>query len=152
MKQNINPNNLKMEKQLFPESMPPKERLDNLQAMAYSTEETSYFKNLTQEELDERRETLTENYIKITDLEAEKKQVNEVIKLKQKPLIAENTSLLTTLKTKSESIEGVLYNVDDQEKGMMYSYDSNGDFISSRRLRPDERQGSMFRLNHQIAQ
>lgn len=59
--------------------------------------------------------------------------------------------LLQTLKTKSERIEGVLYHVDDQESGMMNSYDVNGDFIQSRRLKPNERQGSMFKLN-QISQ
>jgi glutamine synthetase type III len=140
-----------MDKQLFPENMSAKDKLDNLQAMAYSTEETSYFKVLTQEELDERRETLTENYIKISDLEAEKKQVTESIKAQQKPMQVQNMELLQTLKTKSEKIDGVLYHVDDQDKGMMYSYDANGDFISSRRLKPNERQGSMFKLN-QISQ
>lgn len=140
-----------MDKHLFPETMSAKDRLDNLQAMAYYTEETSYFKVLTQEELDERRETLTENYIKISDLDAEKKQVTERITAEQKPLKAENMELLQTLKTKSEKIEGVLYHVDDQEKGMMYSYDANGDFISSRRLKPNEKQGSMFKLNQNQA-
>lgn len=140
-----------MDKQLFPPNMSAKDKLDNLQAMAHSTEETSYFKVLTQEELDERRETLTENYIKISDLEAEKKQVTENIKAQQKPMQVENMELLTTLKTKSERIEGVLYHVDDQESGMMNSYDVNGEFISSRRLKPNERQGSMFKLN-QISQ
>lgn len=140
-----------MDKQLFPPNMSAKDKLDNLQAMAYATEETSYFKVLTQEELDERRETLTENYIKISDLEAEKKQITENIKAQQKPMQVENMELLTTLKTKSERIEGVLYHVDDQESGMMNSYDVNGDFIQSRRLKPNERQGSMFKLN-QISQ
>ncbi len=140
-----------MDKQLFPENMSAKDKLDNLQAMAYSTEETSYFKVLTQDELDERRETLTENYIKISDLEAEKKHVTESIKAQQKPMQVQNMELLQTLKTKSEKIDGVLYHVDDQEKGMMNSYDANGDFISSRRLKPNERQGSMFKLN-QISQ
>ena len=140
-----------MDKQLFPTNMSAKDKLDNLQAMAYATEETSYFKVLTQEELDERRETLTENYIKISDLEAEKKQITENIKAQQKPMQVENMELLTTLKTKSERIEGVLYHVDDQESGMMNSYDVNGDFIQSRRLKPNERQGSMFKLN-QISQ
>lgn len=140
-----------MDKQLFPENMSAKDKLDNLQAMAYSTEETSYFKVLTQEELDERRETLTENYIKISDLEAEKKQLTEEIKAKQKPMKVQNVELLQTLKTKSEKIDGVLYHVDDQDKGMMYSYDANGNFISSRRLKPNERQGSMFKLNQNQA-
>ncbi|MFC7347272.1 hypothetical protein ACFQO9_11140 [Chryseobacterium zhengzhouense] len=140
-----------MDKQLFPPNMSAKDKLDNLQAMAYSTEETSYFKILTQEELDERRETLTENVIKISDLEFEKKQLTEEIKAKQKPMQVQNLEIMQTLKTKSEKIEGVLYHVDDQEAGMMYSYDVNGDFISSRRLKPNERQGSMFKLNQNQA-
>lgn len=138
-----------MDKNLF-KNMSPKDRADNLQAMAFETEETKYSKNLTQDELDERRERLTENYIKFSDLESEKKRVTEEIKAKQKPLQVDNVELLQTLKNKSERVEGVLYHVDDQDEGMMHSFDADGELISSRRLRPDEKVASMFNINQQI--
>ncbi|MDV7696259.1 hypothetical protein N6B72_04915 [Chryseobacterium soli] len=139
-----------MDKNLF-KQMSPKDRADNLQAMAHSTEQTKYSKILTQDEIDERRERLTENYIKFSDLESEKKSLIEDIKAKQKPLQVDNVELLQTLKTKSERVEGVLYHVDDQDEGMMHSFDADGDLITSRRLRPDEKVASMFNINQQIA-
>ncbi len=133
-----------MEQNIFPETMSAKDKIDNLEAMASFIEETTFYKKLTPEEIDVRRETLTENYIKISELEANKKSLVENIKNEQKPLMAENSELLQVLKTKSEKIKGKLYLVDDQEKGMMYSYDETGTLITERRLRPDERQSTIF--------
>lgn len=127
--------------------MPAKERKDNLQAMAHSIENTSYYVNLTQDELDVRREKLTDNFIKISDLDTELKSVTKRLKSEQKPLIEENTDLLHNIKTKTEQKSGVLYHVDDQEDGTMYSYDEEGTLITSRRLRPDERQCSIFSIS-----
>lgn len=135
-----------MEQNIFAESMSAKDRIDNLEAMASFIEETSYYKKLSPEEIDVKRETLTENYIKISELEANKKSYVESIKNEQKPLLAENVELLQILKTKSEKITGKLYLVDDQEKGMMYSYDETGTLITQRRLRPDEKQTTIFSI------
>ena len=137
-----------MDKNLF-KNMTPKDRADNLQAMAHSTEETTYFKALTQEELDLKRETLTDNEIKLSRFEIEKKNFVAAIKKKVDPIIKEKSSLITAIETRHEEIEGVLYHVDDQDEGLMYSFDANGEFISSRRLKPDERLGSMFNINQQ---
>lgn len=140
-----------MDKDVF-KNMSPKDRADNLQAMAYSTEETKYFKALTQEELDLKRETLTDNEIKLSRLEIEKKNFVADIKKKVDPIIKEKSSLISAIETRHEEIEGVLYHVDDQDEGLMYSFDANGEFISSRRLKPNERQGSMFNINQKQAQ
>lgn len=135
-----------MKQNLFPEGMPAKDRRDNLQAMAHSIENTSYYVNLTQDELDVRREKLTDNFIKISDIKNELDQVTKKLKSEQKPLIEENAELLQNIKTKTEEKSGVLYHVDDQEAGMMNSYDEDGYLVSSRRLRPDEKQSSIFSI------
>jgi hypothetical protein len=137
-----------MDKDTF-KNMSPKDRADNLQAMAFSTENTKYFKELSQEELDLKRETLTDNEIKLSRLETEKKKFVADIKKKVDPIIKEKSSLITAIETRHEEIEGVLYHIDDQDKGFMFSFDANGEFISSRRLKPDERIGSMFSINQQ---
>ncbi|KAB1228482.1 hypothetical protein [Chryseobacterium viscerum] len=137
-----------MDKDVF-KNMSPKDRSDNLQAMAHSTEETSYFKALTQEELDEKRETLVENEIKLSKLEVEKKKFMAENKRKADSIKKEKGSLLSAIDTRHEEIEGVLYHVDDQDNGLMYSFDANGEFISSRRLKPDEKVASMFSINQQ---
>ena len=135
-----------MKQNLFPDGMPAKDRRDNLQAMSHSIENTSYYVNLTQDELDVRREKLTDNFIKISDIKNELDQVTKKLKSEQKPLIEENAELLQNIKTKTEEKTGVLYHVDDQEGGMMHSYDEEGYLVSSRRLRPDEKQSSIFSI------
>lgn len=91
-----------MKQNLFPDGMPAKDRRDNLQAMAHSIENTSYYVNLTQDELDVRREKLTDNFIKISDIKNELDQVTKKLKSEQKPLIEENAELLQNIKTKTE--------------------------------------------------
>lgn len=133
-------------KNLFPENLSDKDRRDNLQGMAHSVEETTYFKKLSKEDLEVRRETLTENVIKLSKISAEKKDFMASLKEISKPLVVENESLLTSLDTKHAEVEGVLYHVDDQEEGVMNTYDEKGEFIKSRRLRPNEKVASMFNL------
>ncbi len=139
-----------MKQNLFPAGLSARERRDNLQAMAHSIEETSYYVELTQDELDVRREKLTDNFIKISDIDAKLKQSSDLLKAEKKPLVEENAGLLQTIKSRSEEKQGVLYHVDNQEEGMMYSYDEEGNLVQSRRLRPDEKQSSIFSIaqNH----
>ena len=134
-----------MDKQLFP-TMSLKDRRDNLQAMAHSVEETTYYKQLTPEELEAKQDKFIENTMKINEIETKKKSFVESAKKEQKPLTVENGELLQSLQTKSEKVEGILYHIDDQDSGMMNSYDEDGNFISSRRLRPDEKQSSIFKI------
>lgn len=134
-----------MEKQIL-QNLSKKDRIDNLQAMAHSVEETTYYKQLSPEELEVRQEKFIANTMKMNDLETKKKAFVESVKSEQKPLSVENTDLLQSLKTKTEKVEGVLYHIDDQDEGMMNSYDEDGNFISSRRLRPDEKQSSIFKI------
>lgn len=134
-----------MEKQIL-QNLSKKDRIDNLQAMAHSVEETTYYKQLSPEELEVRQEKFIANTMKMNDLETKKKAFVESVKSEQKPLSVENTDLLQSLKTKTEKVEGVLYHIDDQDEGMMNSYDEDGNFVSSRRLRPDEKQSSIFKI------
>ena len=134
-----------MEKQIL-QNLTKKDRIDNLQAIAHSVEETTYYKQLTPEELEVRQEKFIANTMKVNDLEAKKKAFVASTTNEQKPLKVESIDLLQTLKTKSEKVEGVLYHIDDQDEGMMNSYDEDGNLVSSRRLRPDEKQSSIFSI------
>ena len=51
--------------------------------------------------------------------------------------------LMQNLMQQGEWLDGKQYLLDDQETGMMHSYDASGQIISSRRLRPEERQLSI---------
>lgn len=126
------------------QDLPPEKRIQILEDNAYNIEEGKYAKKLTEDELNIKRETLTENYIKLNDLEEEKKSFVDRIKLQQKPLIDDNKELLQEVKTGVSIQEGILYMHDDQENGMMNIYNELGEWIDSRRLRPDERQTKIF--------
>lgn len=123
-----------------------KQRKMLLEQNCDKTEQTKYLKPLSIDEMDIRREQLTENAIKLSEIEDEKKEITKEFKDKTEPLVSANKILLQELKTRQTQVDGVLYYMADHENGMMEVYDENGEMISSRRLRPDEKQGTIFKL------
>ena len=123
-----------------------KDRKILLQENASKVEQTAYQKQLTPDELSARREDLADNCIKLNQLEDELKGVKDDFKLKMDPLKSVNKTLLTEIKTKQTTIEGTLYHLANHEEGVMETYDENGAWISGRRLRPEEKQGTIFSL------
>lgn len=134
-------------KDLIPEGLSRKEKLEMLDSMASKVEETTYYVPLTQDDLDQRREKLTDNFIKLSDLEAEKKEFIDEIKAKAKPYNEENTGLMQEVRMKSKKVDGLLYHIDDQDAGMMHTYTEDGQLHASRRLRPDEKQSTIFSIS-----
>ncbi len=138
-------------KQILPEAT-AKERLMILQENAQKIEVTTYQKNLTDDELAVKREDLAENHIKLDQFEDEFSEVKQNFKLKVKPLKNANKVILAEIKTKQTSVDGTLFHMANHEDGMMEIYDQEGILISSRRLRPEERQGSIFSINKAVNQ
>lgn len=122
------------------------QRISVLQDTAAKTEVTNYIKPLSQEELDGMRENLAENFIKLNDLEEDKREVNADFKRKMDPISQANKILLSDIKTKQTTVLGTLYHLADYDNSMMVTYDESGEFISSRRLKPDEKQGGLFTM------
>lgn len=132
-------------KKFMPE-MDPKQRIQLLRDNCDSQEQTTYYRDLTNDELDVKREQMLENLIKLNQWEEDLNQVKAGHKMKSTPIKDENKVLLVEVKTRKQQIHGTLYNIADHENGIMETYDEQGEFVSSRRLRPDEKQGSMFSL------
>ena len=132
-----------MSKQFMPEERPDR-RLQMLRDHADKTEQTKYYKDLSQEDLDIKREKLTDNMIKVSDMEDSLTEIKENYKEKMDPLKRENKELLVEVKTRKQVVEGTLFHLSDHENSIMETYDENGDFVSSRRLRPDEKQPKLF--------
>lgn len=132
-------------KQFMPEST-QQERLRLLQENALSTENATYQKPLTTDELNERRESLADNCIKLNQKEDELAEIKAEFKPEMDSLKKTNKTLLLEIKTKQETITGNLYNLPDYENSMMETYDSEGYLIGSRRLRPEEKQGNIFKI------
>jgi len=133
-------------KVFMPELADQKERMMCLQENASKVEQTTYQKVLSPDELAARREDLADDCIKLNGLEDELKEIKDSFKAKMDPLKAANKIRLTEIKTKQSTTDGIIYHVPDHVSGMMETYDAEGMLISSRRLRPEEKQGNVFAM------
>lgn len=132
-------------KQFMPEAT-SKQRLMVLQENAAIIEQTKYQKSLTQDELALRHEELAANCIKLSSIDDEKKEVMANFKLKTDPLNSANKTLLAEIKIKQTTVDGTLYHMANHEEGFMETYDQDGMLIATRRLRPEEKQGTIFSM------
>lgn len=125
----------------------PQERKDNLEGVAYEGREKSYTKNLTEDELLDRKEEYAEVGLSLSELEDERKNYLDELKLRTKPKKEHAKGLLSAIKFKSEQRYGIVYSVDDQEEGMMYFFDDNGCCVDARPLTREERQTKLKTIN-----
>lgn len=130
-----------MPKKFMPE-ISPEERLRILRDN-HESETTSYFKQLTQEEMDIRREQLADNSIKYFEHSEELKEIKSQFKEKMEPLTRSNQQIMQELKTGQAEVEGEIFKVPNYDDNMMETYNAEGDMISSRRLLPNERQQNL---------
>lgn len=124
--------------------VPPAQRLQVLRDNCDGQETTSYLKDLTDEELDIKRETLTTNCIKVNHLEEELKGIKAGFKAEIDPLKEETRELCRQVETKKEEVKGTLFHFADHEASVMNTYDEAGEFVQSRRLKPEEKQARLF--------
>ena len=122
--------------------MPELSREERLRVLKdnHNSEVTTYYKQLTQEEMDVRREKLAENSIEHFELSEQLKEVKADFKEKMEPLIRDNHNLMKEIKTGQAEVEGEIFFVPDHDASMMETYNADGELISSRRLRPEEKQ------------
>lgn len=125
---------------IFMPELDPKERIQVLKNNADHIEETTYEKDLTQDELDAKREEFVDNDIKIATLEDELNEKKAEFKNKMEPIKLVNRSLRREVKTKKKEVKGQLFHMADHVNSVMETYDHEGEFVSSRRLRPDEKE------------
>lgn len=135
-----------MSKTFMPE-IAVEERKLLLQQNSDKVEATTYFKPLTPDELDIRREQLTDNAIELNDIEEEKKESMSEFKERMEPLVKANKNFLREIKTRQAEVKGVLYHIANHEEGMMETFDENGELIATRRLRPEEKQQKLFSIS-----
>jgi hypothetical protein len=138
-------------KSFMPE-LEPKLRLQALKDNCDSAEETEYYRDLTQDDLDVKREKLSTNLVYISEREDELQVIKDEFKSKTQGPKQENKQLLEEIKTRKAKVSGVLYHMADHVQGIMETFDENGEFISSRRLRPDEKQPGLFAVKPAVNQ
>lgn len=130
-------------KQFMPE-VSDRERLQLLRDNADKVEESKYYIPLTPDLLDAKREELTDNAIKLSEMEDELNEVKSEFKFKMDPLKLSNRRLLIEVKIRQELRSGTLFYFANHDDGMMETYDESGLMVASRRLLPDERQKTIL--------
>lgn len=128
----------------FMPELSEKERLKMLTDNADAIETTTFYRDLTDDEVVERTRKVTSNVIALSRLEDEKKVATREFKEAMDPLKRENTDLLTEVKTRKKEISGRLYHFNDLESGYRKSYDEKGELIETRKLLPSERQETVL--------
>lgn len=119
----------------------------NLEAVAYGLQEKSYTKNLTPEEIVEKKDEYSEVGLILSEIAREKKEAMDRFKAQEKEPKVHAQILLDAIKYKSEQKHGTLFLVDDQKKGMMYFFDDKGVCVDARPLAKDEKQTRLKTIN-----
>ena len=108
------------------------------------TQEMSFTRMFSPEELAQCRENLTDACIKLADIAKEKKLAMDAFKEEAKPYEEIRTTQIKNLKTKSEVVTDLVYKFVDEESRMVGFYDKEGNLVSSRPAFPDELQKNIF--------
>lgn len=128
---------------IFMPDLTPEERINALRNNAEKVDNTDYEKELTEEELIARREEFVDNSISVSKLEDELAEKKKEYKSKIEPVKMVNRGLQQEIKTKKKWVKGQLFHMANHTDSMMETYDESGELVSSRRLRPDEKQVRM---------
>lgn len=109
---------------------------DNCEAV----EEIGYMKPFSPEEIQSKKDQLSEVAITINDIEISKKEAVQAFNNELKPLETDKKSLLQHIKNKSEHVKENCYKFIDFDSKMVGYYNSEGLLIEARQIRPDEGQ------------
>lgn len=133
-----------MSQENFLRSLNSRERLEYLQSNASKIDEGKYNKQLADDEITAAKDVLSENCIKINDLEEELDVIKKQYKEKMKPFRIESSQLMNQIRSRQQTVDGVLYHLANHDSGWMETYNDEGELIGTRKLRPDEKQAGLF--------
>lgn len=122
------------------QGLSPNEIKEFLNSNAHTIETGEYFKSFDEQELNATQNEFAQLSLKLNRMERELEEIKAYHKALMKPIKDQKEELLDEISHNGEIINGTLYLFDNQETGMMESYNELGVLISSRRLKPEERQ------------
>ena len=129
----------KMEKNLFPE-LKGEELTSALEANAFSTVEETIERSLSPQQREQYKDRLSVIQQRDMDVEEHLKEFCDPLKAERKDIKTETRSIVKTLKKGYVESDERVFWMQDEENKMMHCYDANGEFIKSRKMRPEERQ------------
>ena len=112
---------------------------DNADAIV---EDFGYTKMLSNEKLDELKDKLAENNIKLRDVRAYKKERVKIYNDQIKELEEEGDELTAQLKSRTEYVSETCYQFIEEDQ--VYYFNADGDMIFQRQAKPEERQPTIF--------
>jgi len=139
------------QKQAYFKSLSDIERATALKENAVSAYTKNVVRDFTEEDLDEMKSRLSEVDIELNDTEIEKKELTQEINGRIKIFKTRRSELLRDLKNKYFESNETVYDIDNQEDGVMETYDHAGNLIGTRKLSPKERQTTIKNLNAKTA-
>lgn len=131
-----------MEKYMLPNES-RESRIQILKNTADKIEPDSYYKRLTEEEIQEEQRQFTDNAIEIGKFDRDLKEAKDNHKAKVKPLKSNMAINLHHIKTEMREVHEDLYLISDQVEGTMGYYSGDGELIKTRPLTREERQLSI---------
>ena len=140
--------------QLFDESfvgLSPDTIKDTLDSTCYKVREGAYNKKLSAEEIQVAKSDLADVSIKLAKIAEDKKEVMDDFKDKVKGPESEKQHLLSAIRLGSVRMDGLIFEIDEQEENTMYIFDEQGICIDSRPLLPNEKQQKIRAINKKQA-
>ena len=120
------------------------EREQFLRNTCDGTEEVSYSRVFTPEELAKQRELLTDASISLAEIEDAKKLAMAEFKERAKPYIEQKAKAIGNLKSKAETVFEECFKYFDEDTKMVGFYNIEGNLVSSRPAFPNEMQKTVF--------
>lgn len=130
---------MELGKELFKDKGPVIRR-QMLEDNCVAVEKITYPYQYSDEEMEEKKTSLANFDIEISELEAEKKAMQDRIKEKMKPIAKNRGKLIEEIKRKYEDVTDDCFKFLDRDKGMAYYYNGNGDCVMERPVGKQELQ------------
>lgn len=132
--------------QLF-QDQTPEQRVQSLRDNAFAIEKSNVKALFSDDEIAEMKTNLSEVSIAENELKEELKEISKDLKDRIKTKRESIKGLLQYLKDKYKIENQEVYLMDDQDSGLMNTYNINGFLIESRKLRQSEKQTRIKNLN-----
>jgi len=128
----------------------PEQKIQFLRDNAMQIEKQNVKVMFSEEELSEMKSNLSDISIEENELKDELKEISKDLKDKIKFKRENIKGLLKYLKDKHRLENQEVYLIDDQDNGLMITYNQDGDVIESRKLRQSEKQTRIKNLNQAV--
>lgn len=135
---------------LYPGITDAKAIRDTLRAEADKVmQDEIFYKDLDADEIADYRAEVSESLIKINQIKQDIKTYTSMKNEQKKALEKKLGEALHAVQTGQVRVTGTLYLIADHEARTMGSYDESGKLVSSRPLKPEERQPTIMSVTRQ---